>query len=140
MSSIAKRSNVYMLGPKQPVPPGIRCHYCTDYAGTRDHIVPRSLGGLDRVWNLVPACGSCNLAKSSLVPDCACEWCRKAVERYRAGDRKPIIKSMRVRVKRRDGAWLVVTPMVPDKAERVAFRTFRRAIEHAEARGKRFES
>lgn len=34
---------------------------------TRDHIIPRSLGGVDAVANLRPACGPCNEGRSNEV-------------------------------------------------------------------------
>lgn len=45
---------------------GHRCHYCGCGGNlTTDHMVPRSDGGPDESWNLVPACRSCNSAKGS---------------------------------------------------------------------------
>lgn len=32
---------------------------------TVDHIVPRSMGGPDELWNLVAACGKCNSSKGN---------------------------------------------------------------------------
>lgn len=43
---------------------GQTCHYCGDVAQTIDHVIPRVLGGSDDPSNLVPACRSCNGAKS----------------------------------------------------------------------------
>ncbi|MFI6289333.1 HNH endonuclease [Streptomyces sp. NPDC051018] len=42
-----------------------RCVYC-DYTESQeiDHVVPLNRDGLDSWWNLVPACGACNLGKS----------------------------------------------------------------------------
>lgn len=57
------------------------CHYCGGKAGTRDHVVPRSLLNRTQRYmgqitnNSVPACASCNQAKGSKrVIDC-CEFC-----------------------------------------------------------------
>lgn len=46
------------------------CHYCgtrlrRDVDDTRDHIIPRSLGGPNTQWNRVPACVKCNWNKRS---------------------------------------------------------------------------
>lgn len=42
------------------------CAYCgTDPAGTVDHVVPLSRGGHHDIWNLVPACRSCNDRKGT---------------------------------------------------------------------------
>src|SRR5688572_21709891 len=44
------------------------CHYCNVNPGTtRDHIIPRALGGGGERWNLVPACASCNHTKSDRI-------------------------------------------------------------------------
>lgn len=32
-----------------------------------DHVVPRGLGGDDHIWNWVPACRPCNLAKNMML-------------------------------------------------------------------------
>lgn len=42
-----------------------KCAYCDDHADTLDHVIPRAAGGVTVVENLVPACRSCNLAKSN---------------------------------------------------------------------------
>ena len=60
----------------------IKCHYCPEPATTRDHIVPRSKGGRNAAWNIVPACVSCNSAKAAKDPTCPCEKCRLAVARH----------------------------------------------------------
>lgn len=50
----------------------MNCHYCerilTAAGGTRktkDHIIPRSLGGLNNKINLVPCCHDCNSLKGN---------------------------------------------------------------------------
>jgi hypothetical protein len=59
------------------------CHYCDAvFPQTVDHIVPRSLGGPDAQWNLVPCCQACNSAKANRWPTCECPKCRLAVERF----------------------------------------------------------
>lgn len=60
-----------------------RCHYCNAAPGTtRDHIVPRSLGGPNAQWNIVRACGPCNNDKASSWPECPCGVCQLAVEMF----------------------------------------------------------
>lgn len=47
-----------------------RCVYCGYSApdGAVEHFIPRSRGGTDLPWNLVPACGPCNRSKSAHDP------------------------------------------------------------------------
>lgn len=63
-----------------------QCHYClcaiNTLTRTKDHIVPRSLGGLDVRWNIVWACRACNSAKASIFPTCRCSVCRKTIRRH----------------------------------------------------------
>ena len=48
---------------------GHKCAYCrTDKNLTRDHWVPRSLGGDGVAGNLVPACVTCNAIKMDTPP------------------------------------------------------------------------
>lgn len=42
-----------------------RCHYCHGDSAHVDHFFPIAKGGTDHWWNLVRACASCNLKKSS---------------------------------------------------------------------------
>ena len=44
-----------------------RCSYCEAEATEIDHIVPRANGGTDSIYNLTPACRSCNEKKSNLT-------------------------------------------------------------------------
>jgi len=47
------------------------CAYCGDDLGrlaTLDHVQPKSKGGITHRSNLVPACFSCNIAKSDTQP------------------------------------------------------------------------
>lgn len=42
-----------------------RCAYCTrsDRALVKEHVMPLSAGGTNDIWNIVPACQSCNARK-----------------------------------------------------------------------------
>ncbi|MFA5719495.1 MAG: phage replisome organizer N-terminal domain-containing protein [Acholeplasmataceae bacterium] len=42
------------------------CVYCGGEANSKDHIIPKSKGGLDLLENLVPCCLSCNREKNNL--------------------------------------------------------------------------
>lgn len=44
---------------------GENCVYCGKPASTVDHIIPKSKGGKDVAWNLVPCCKLCNSSKSN---------------------------------------------------------------------------
>jgi 5-methylcytosine-specific restriction endonuclease McrA len=46
---------------------GGRCAYCERPATSQDHVVPLSRGGRHTIGNVVPACGSCNSSKGSLL-------------------------------------------------------------------------
>lgn len=41
-----------------------RCAYCGGVPDTEDHIIPRSKGGVNAWWNLLPCCWSCNQLKA----------------------------------------------------------------------------
>lgn len=55
------------------------CFYCSSHTGPiqADHWVPRSRGGSNAKWNLVPACTLCNQDKSDMTP---VEWITLRVE------------------------------------------------------------
>lgn len=61
----------------------VECHYCgrafPREAITKDHIVPKKLGGRNGRANIVMACGPCNSAKGHKRPTCDCEKCRNAI-------------------------------------------------------------
>lgn len=50
------------------------CFYCDGPGGAVDHLMPRSRGGEDRLYNLVPACQPCNSSKGTNTPQ---EWYAK---------------------------------------------------------------
>jgi len=58
---------------------GESCHYCAAPATTRDHIVPKALGGKDGAYNIVPSCMFCNTQKADDYPTCTCPKCQRAV-------------------------------------------------------------
>ena len=64
---------------------GNECAYCgcSDSKLTDDHFIPLYLGGCDALFNMVPACGSCNFSKWANPPE---YWYKKqiffAVERW----------------------------------------------------------
>jgi 5-methylcytosine-specific restriction endonuclease McrA len=49
-----------------------RCYYCSAFClrrPTKDHVVPVSRGGSDRIENIVLACRYCNSAKGTMTQD-----------------------------------------------------------------------
>jgi len=67
-------------------PPSYVCHYCdielTEENKTKDHVVPRAIGGRDVRWNIVWSCRDCNSRKADKFPVCSCNLCRKTVRRH----------------------------------------------------------
>lgn len=61
------------------------CAYCGKYANTIDHVLPRSLGGVDSYENCVACCLSCNNKKSSYTLEqlgWTLRWTPKAPKMY----------------------------------------------------------
>lgn len=68
-----------------------KCHYCkrlTDRVGedgnspnapTREHIVPRSLGGCNDMENYVLACRKCNESRGTILFFCSCRDCNERI-------------------------------------------------------------
>ena len=105
------------------------CHYCHAPGLTRDHIVPRAWGGLDRAWNVVPACRACNGHKAASWPTCQCPACAHAVSRWGAGERVAMSRAVRAIVRRRKGVWRVT--LRGGGSTLVTFRTLARAHDYA---------
>jgi hypothetical protein len=63
------------------------CHYCgrelSQKKATKDHVIPRSRGGVNEQWNIVISCSPCNLTKGSDWPTCQCNFCRRSRRRHR---------------------------------------------------------
>lgn len=66
----------------------VPCHYCQREVGpgrlefTRDHVVPRAMGGRDRRDNVVPSCRDCNGEKADKYPTHDCSFCRRTRRRH----------------------------------------------------------
>ena len=64
----------------------IPCHYCqiefTRDNLTVDHVVPKSIGGVDLRWNWQLACYQCNLDKANKYPTCPCSFCSRTRRRH----------------------------------------------------------
>ena len=62
---------------------GNRCQYCGDIFDTKylhiDHIIPRSLGGSDKLDNLTTACCKCNVLKYQFP---LMEFYKRIVKKY----------------------------------------------------------
>lgn len=83
---------------------GNLCHYCkvetkhykkrgtgqqrhernnkTPNLATKDHIVPKSMGGLGNVENYVLACKKCNEQRGDNLYYCACSFCTSVVDSF----------------------------------------------------------
>lgn len=73
-----------------------RCGYCAAWAGTVDHIRPRSRGGPNTWSNLVACCGPCNTSKADRTPEEAgmrLLWVPKAPD-HRAKQQRQIWKQL----------------------------------------------
>ena len=76
-----------ILTPEQEcVTDAFTCHLChkklTVLTRTKEHIVPRAMGGLDIRWNITMACRACNSAKSNTFPWCSCSQCSRTRRRH----------------------------------------------------------
>ena len=59
-----KRMEDYRIRKREGVTSvGESCVYCGKPANAVDHLIPKSKGGPDKNWNLVPCCKSCNSGK-----------------------------------------------------------------------------
>jgi hypothetical protein len=87
---------------------GWRCHYCGDPATTVDHIVPKSVGGPSRRWNLTAACRDCNGFKGSLRAVCPCHGCIEAERTFEGYSRPSNVKVKGARKVERLPHWDVI--------------------------------
>jgi hypothetical protein len=106
------------------------CFYCKrPYGWVTDHVIPVNRGGDEREENKVPACETCNYAKSDQIPS---EWCpdnqeavaleaklREAIHvfaRVRYGDRGPKQLGHWTAEQHRDAALIVCKMMTDTRA------------------------
>jgi hypothetical protein len=73
---------------------GARCHYCKKMTiakpsksqeglrRTRDHVVPKKMGGSGADSNMVIACADCNSEKQSNIYYCGCSQCIGTINRF----------------------------------------------------------
>lgn len=72
---VRKRTRLFQMPTKRAVfiRDNFECQYCgarlTMGSGTRDHVLPRSLGGPDTLTNVVASCKPCNGRKANRTPD-----------------------------------------------------------------------
>lgn len=90
---VSRSRRTISLRPSHPdnEPLGERCcAYCGKYTKklSRDHVVPRSRGGLDTHDNLVWACVSCNQTKDNRTP---AEWATDILN-YKRPRPKPMVR------------------------------------------------
>jgi hypothetical protein len=69
---------------------GAFCHYCKvgliRSQATRDHVVPRSLGGPNSLSNFVLCCDGCNQKRGTDLDWCNCNFCGPLIAAYRNSD------------------------------------------------------
>lgn len=64
------------------------CHYCEvkvdrslpERHPTREHIVPKGLGGPDDIYNLLLSCSGCNNDRGTQLFYCCCPLCLEVIE------------------------------------------------------------
>src|SRR3990172_2935684 len=61
-----------LVGTRHDEDGNLACYYCGDpigkYSTHRDHITPKSRGGLNLYWNIALTCADCNIRKSIKPP------------------------------------------------------------------------
>src|SRR4051812_39052904 len=73
--AVKKRTKLFQLPTKKAVfiRDNFECQYCggrlTMGTGTRDHVMPRALGGPDTLQNVVASCKPCNGRKADRTPE-----------------------------------------------------------------------
>lgn len=129
---IARDEHIWAAGLKAKRPNGLRCHYCGGHANTRDHVVPRSRGGLNDWWNLVQCCFDCNQRKDTKLPECRCAFCMRALKLFLRGFHQPSAKLPTVtktEVRKAEYGWYVVLPLAKDMSFTSYWPTWRKAMD-----------
>jgi hypothetical protein len=61
-----------LVGERRDEAGNLVCYYCGQpigkYSTHRDHITPKSRGGLNQYWNIALSCADCNIRKSVKPP------------------------------------------------------------------------
>lgn len=122
------------------------CHYCLNYTtrkrnksgkqqpwnATKEHIVPRSLGGPNVMSNYVLACAACNNRRGVTLFFCKCSTCHRKIHNFLS--RQPVIDQMfwgmvgfnKPKILQdRDGMWRVRMP-----GTNVRFHTWQEALDY----------
>lgn len=96
---------VVTKGPSDLVSPPVMNLFAGNRMMTRDHYIPKSLGGRDVVANLLPACAPCNETRSNEVDEHVIEFARLHPELIDAGRLEKGLNSLRSQIKNltRDG-------------------------------------
>lgn len=62
---------------------GLPCHWCgASPRKSIDHIVSRSNGGTNDLWNLVASCADCNARRGNTDNPDHCDFCRTAHAKF----------------------------------------------------------
>lgn len=109
-----------------------RCHYCniitsrnskTGRRATRDHVVPKSMGGADRVYNFVLACESCNSIRGNILHYCYCDFCINVVDSWISDNLWSFANFNRVKIFKAGNYWATL-----HKGKRRYHDTFQGAV------------
>lgn len=109
---------------------GMTCHYCArtlDFPRhSRDHVIPRILGGQDEISNIVACCKQCNKFKSEFWTNCSCDFCFATITRHqKLGVVKPAGLDRvepRYRVRLRDDGTCIRATEAPYLVDPVTFK------------------
>src|SRR6478735_1475125 len=91
------------------------CHYCNvvttksgKFMATRDHVIPKSLGGPNSVNNYVLACSQCNTMRGNILVYCHCEFCEKVIDDWFHDNLWSFLNMGRFRVFKDGNDWCAV--------------------------------
>lgn len=100
---------------------GDHCHYCnvklligttrgpvSKNRATRDHIVPKSFGGINSVSNYVLACSECNETRGNSLFYCHCEFCETVIDNWFNDHAWNFANPGRFKIFKESGRWTMI--------------------------------